>query len=194
MTITADQIRAADAVLRSYFPDANVAHAAIFLEAYGAFMDAAPGKKQKAQKDRGEPEGFAAFYDCYPLKKGRRAAAKAYGEALKRAPAGIILTGAQRYATEMAGTEPKYIKHPTTWLNGDFWGDVPPQLTLVPAAFEDCGTEGWVTRLEIFAGKREEPRGTWRPTWGPAPRTEGCRVPQSAKDRYMAIYAAKKTV
>lgn len=182
------QIIAAAKVLQGYFPDSTLQLGAVFLEALDAYEMAGEPRKQRNRTDKGEPEGFAAFYDAYPLKKGRRAAAKAYGEALKRAPAGIILAGSQRYATEMAGTEPKYIKHPTTWLNGDFWGDAPPQLTLVAPAFEETTVTGWLTRLETFAGKRDEPRGTWRASWGPKPKEEGCRVPQEAKDRYLTIY------
>lgn len=35
------------------------------------------------------------------------------------------MVGIQRYAAEVAGREAKFVKHPSTWLNGTCWLDEP---------------------------------------------------------------------
>src|SRR5262249_48511926 len=69
-------------------------------------------------------DGFDAVYAQYPEKVEKRAAQAAYVKAIKRGvdPA-IILRGAMRYAAERAGQDPKYTKHPATWLNKGCWDD-----------------------------------------------------------------------
>ncbi len=69
--------------------------------------------------------GFERFYSAYPRKKGRQHAERAYALALKKAAHEDLLTGAQRYAASVEGTDPKFIKHPATWLNGGCWADEP---------------------------------------------------------------------
>lgn len=191
-TIFPAQITAAEAILRPFITDPSISVAGLFLQAYNAFEDARPSRKAKVAKARqDEPEGFSAFYDVFPRHEARRDAAKAYCGALSRAPAGIILAGAQRYATLMAGTEPKFIKLPATYLRADCWKDEAPQLAIVPVAFEDCSSDSWLRRLEVWAGKTESPRGTWRAAWGPKPKEPGCKVPESAKTEYLRLYPPK---
>lgn len=67
---------------------------------------------------------FAEFWAVYPAKAGRRAAHRAYGQALKRADHAAILAGAQRYAHDPT-RKPEFTKHPATWLNADCWLDKP---------------------------------------------------------------------
>ena len=38
----------------------------------------------------------------------------------------LPIAGAQRYAGERAGEDPKFTKHPATWLRGGCWEDEPP--------------------------------------------------------------------
>jgi len=66
---------------------------------------------------RGEVEGFAEWYQAYPLHKARMAAEKAYRSALTRSNRESLLAGARAYAVEVAGRDPAKIKHPATWLN-----------------------------------------------------------------------------
>jgi len=69
---------------------------------------------------------FEAFWRLYPRRKEKRRALKAWQSALKRgADPQEIIAGAGRYANECEGKSPKYIKHATTWLNGDCWCDEP---------------------------------------------------------------------
>lgn len=72
----------------------------------------------------GEPEGFAEWYGEYPRHVARRAAARAFGSALKRgASQAVLLAGLRAYRDSLNGTPPDKIKHPATWLNGDCWLD-----------------------------------------------------------------------
>lgn len=85
-------------------------------------------------------EGFVAFWQAYPLRKGKEAAAKAFARALTRIddpdPLGVILAGIERCQREW--DDPKYIPHPSTWLNQGRWADEEiPQPTHAPRARHD---------------------------------------------------------
>ncbi|NUS00402.1 MAG: hypothetical protein HOV67_34700 [Kribbellaceae bacterium] len=76
---------------------------------------------------------FDAFWKAYPKRVSKAGARTKWDAAIKRGidPA-VILAGAQRYATERAGADPRYTKHPTTWLNQGCWDDEPqPELGLL---------------------------------------------------------------
>lgn len=72
----------------------------------------------------GDPDGFAEWWDRYPLKTDRRHAAQAYAAALRRgAKPPDLLAGLARYSFQ---PDPKFWPHGSTWLNGDRWRDEPP--------------------------------------------------------------------
>ena len=81
---------------------------------------------------------FDVWWEQAPRKVGRGQAMKAYSAARKRADAETLLAGIQRYAASCRakGTEPQFIAHPATWLNGDRWldEDAPPKPTASAAA------------------------------------------------------------
>ena len=81
------------------------------------------------QKEKTPPikDGFDEWYSSYPLHKGRGQAERAYTAACKSAPPETLLTAARAYAVQTQGTDPKFIKHPATWLNGKCWLDEPPR-------------------------------------------------------------------
>lgn len=88
-----------------------------------AQVDLAPAK---AKKHTGVAADFEEFYAAYPRHVGKEAARRAFVKAVKtKAPATDIIEGARRYAaaTAAAGTEPRYIAHPATWLNAGRWSD-----------------------------------------------------------------------
>jgi hypothetical protein len=65
---------------------------------------------------------FLEFWEVYPRKVARGDAQKAYLKALSRASHAEILAGAKRYKPD-----PKFTKHPATWLNADCWLDEAPK-------------------------------------------------------------------
>jgi uncharacterized protein YdaU (DUF1376 family) len=73
------------------------------------------------------PSGFDEWWSIYPRKKSKDGARKRYAEIVKsgRATERELLDGAMRYASEQAGQDPRYTKHPTTWLNNGCWADEP---------------------------------------------------------------------
>jgi len=64
---------------------------------------------------------FSEFWDAYPRKVAKGDARKAYRNALKRATHAEILAGVKRYAASKP--DPKFTKHPASWLNADCWLD-----------------------------------------------------------------------
>lgn len=68
---------------------------------------------------------FEEFWTTYPNKRGKDAAAKAYASAVHRATPEQILTGARAYRDDGARkrADPKFTKHPATWLNAGCWTD-----------------------------------------------------------------------
>jgi hypothetical protein len=72
------------------------------------------------------PDGFDDFWASYPRKVAKRAAEKAYASAIKRgAEPAEILTAVRRYAAVAATSDPKFVAHPTTWLNQGRYDDEP---------------------------------------------------------------------
>ena len=70
------------------------------------------------------PDGFREFYAAYPRKRDPRLAMKSYKALRKRHPdvtAEDLAWAAGEYARQVQkeGTEPRFVKHPSTWLNAD---------------------------------------------------------------------------
>lgn len=76
---------------------------------------------------------FERWWTAYPRKVGKKDALKAYRRARREVDATRLVAGAEREAAKLrAGTEPKFIPHPATWLNGGRWEDEPDRpLTAV---------------------------------------------------------------
>lgn len=68
---------------------------------------------------------FEEFWNMYPRKVSKRAACKAFESALTRASFDEIQAGVIRYAHDKNLPPQEFIPYPTTWLNGDRWGDAP---------------------------------------------------------------------
>lgn len=75
-------------------------------------------------------DGFTEFWNHYPRKVGKRKAEIKYKAALKRASAETINAAAQQLANDPNRPELRFIKHPTTWLEGDCWNDPPYERQL----------------------------------------------------------------
>lgn len=81
-----------------------------------------------------EPEAFARFWRIYPRKQSKGAAEKAWNAAIRaNVDPKRILEGLEFYVLERRGQDPKYTKHPSTWLNGKCWDDQPDPTYSPPA-------------------------------------------------------------
>jgi hypothetical protein len=67
--------------------------------------------------------GFDNFWRIYPKKVDRGQALQAFVKASENAPFEDIVLGAMRYATERTGQDPRFTKHPVTWLSKACWTD-----------------------------------------------------------------------
>lgn len=91
-----------------------------------------------------EPDTFPEFWATYPRKVGKPKALAAYRSALTRATADAIRDGLA--AQLPTWTDPRYIPHPTTWLNRDGWNDQPAPMSGPTAAVIDLAAQA--ARLE----------------------------------------------
>jgi len=76
---------------------------------------------------------FDLFWEAAPKKVGKQHALKAFKAAIKTTDPAVLIDGMKGYASicQQKGTEPQYIKHPTTWLNGGCWEDEADEATPV---------------------------------------------------------------
>lgn len=81
--------------------------------------------QEGAARQEDHSASFEEFWKVYPRHVAKGTARRSFEKALKTASAGTIIAGARRYAAERAGQEPKFTKHPTTWLNAECWTDEP---------------------------------------------------------------------
>ena len=88
---------------------------------------AGAGSRVRSRKQSTDIEGaFEEWYRIYPRHIARRRALKAYKKALDRdATVEELKLGGMRYAAERDDQDPKFTKHPATWLNDDGWKDEP---------------------------------------------------------------------
>jgi hypothetical protein len=86
------------------------------------------------------PQGFDDFWRLYPKKVARTDAMQAFVRALKLATIDEILQGALRYAAERREEDPRYTKHPATWLNKGCWSDATPPPRERPFSGENASS------------------------------------------------------
>lgn len=111
---------------------------------------------------------FEEFWSVYPLKAGKAEAHVAYVNAVENgAVESDIIAGAKLYAAAKGGTEKRYIKHASGWLDGRRWQDEHGKAngTAASSASSDPSTwteETW--RSAILVAKRS---GRWPRSFGP---------------------------
>lgn len=73
-------------------------------------------------------DDFEDWYSGYPVKKSKGAAKRAYRGARKKVDAATLLTARDAFVRLMDAqrVDKQYIKHPSTWLNGECWEDEAP--------------------------------------------------------------------
>ena len=69
-----------------------------------------------------EGENFQIFWNKYDYKKSKSKAEASFKTALKKESFENIIDGLENYIKNR-GTDPKFWKHPTTWLNSESWSD-----------------------------------------------------------------------
>jgi hypothetical protein len=90
-----------------------------------------------------DAEAFGQFWAVYPRHVAKEAARKAFDAAIKKhhIEPDRLIEGAKRYAGERAGQDPKFTKHPATWLNGGCWEDEPPNASGGPPVLDGATGE-----------------------------------------------------
>lgn len=96
-------------------------------------------------------EAFGAWWEIYPRKVSKQAAAKAWKARTKAKdlPDDLVEI-TQRFAASVAGKDPEFIPHPATWLNQKRWEDVP---TSAPSGQDEGPSEAYRAWLETPQGK-----------------------------------------
>lgn len=80
-------------------------------------------KKPKKEKPPLALTRFAEFWIVYPKKASRPTAERAWLKHGCDDKADLVIAGAKRYASDVAGKEIQYVKNPGTWLNNLCWED-----------------------------------------------------------------------
>lgn len=75
------------------------------------------------ERAQSAPSGFDDFWRAYPKKVARGDAVRAFAGAVRYAPEAEIIRGAMHHATERHGEDPRFTKHPATWLIKTCWRD-----------------------------------------------------------------------
>jgi hypothetical protein len=70
---------------------------------------------------------FETWWKQYPKRVAKAQAHREYMRVIKsgRATTEDLFAGVLRYSSERTGQDPKYTKHPSTWLNAGCWNDEP---------------------------------------------------------------------
>lgn len=73
-----------------------------------------------------DDETFERFWAAYPRRVGKGQARKAWATVIKRGTdPETIIEAAGRFTATRGNQDPKFTPHPSTWLNGERWGDAP---------------------------------------------------------------------
>jgi len=84
-------------------------------------------RKTRASSAGYDQPGFAAFWDTYPLRRDKAAAAKAYRAAVAKVDDPETLIKAAAAYRDEPGRTGQYTKHPATWLKHECWLDEAPR-------------------------------------------------------------------
>lgn len=114
-----------------------------------------PSSANRSRRSRDdEPLEFAAFWEVYPRRVDRKAAAAALVKALKQADIETILAGVRRYSDSCRGKKPEYIAHGATWLNKERWNDEEPSPVFGDS--DGRSIHEWVDELMLEADTQEK--------------------------------------
>jgi len=111
-----------------------------------------PNKKNiENNTEKNIGRGFDDWWAQYPKRVSKGTARKAYTRIIESKVATVeqLKLGAMRYAASVAKHDPKFIKHPATWLNGECWLDEPDKETTPQATHSGRGN-GWANLKRRF--------------------------------------------
>ena len=104
-----------------------------------------------SEKTKSQVDQFEQFWSICPRKTAKGAARKAWLKAIKTATPEQIIEGMKLYAKQVAGTEPQFIAHPATWLNGERWLDDTSAPVKKPRLPDYNTPEGMAELKRLFA-------------------------------------------
>lgn len=88
--------------------------------------DSSPGALFEAPPAESDLDAeFEAFWKRYPRRVGKGHAQRAFRTARRVASMEAIFAGVDRYASEVAGSELRFVAHPSSWLSAHRWEDEP---------------------------------------------------------------------
>lgn len=119
--------------------------------------------------------GFTEWWRQYPRRVARGNAEKAYARVIRSgiATSDELLAGAMRYAAEKQHEEPKYIKHPATWLNAKCWLDEPDRKPPSHAGSTADGIMNIIMGMEYLSGEKPSGSDSALAGIGDFPRSNG---------------------
>lgn len=85
-----------------------------------------PRQQRMVDEQRKLDAEFERWWLAYPLRVAKGKARKLYLKIRAKLDAETLEAAARRYSAAVAGKDPEFIAHPTTWLNGERWLDEPP--------------------------------------------------------------------
>ncbi len=111
---------------------------------------------------------FEEFWTRYPRKVAKGTARRSWTTAAKKVEPDTLVSAAQSFADRSTGSDPKFIPHAATWLNGERWADeVETQKTETDGAWFEPFNPGEAPPAvaddpERYASWLEDRRREWR--------------------------------
>lgn len=92
-----------------------------------AKRNASREEKRREEKTPPDPPGFEQFWQVWPRRESRKAAARAFSKAAKVAGGAEQLVAlAEKWLADRPDMERRFVPLGATWLNGERWNDDPP--------------------------------------------------------------------
>lgn len=124
-------------------------------------------QRQRQNQKEDDSAQFDQFWSAYPRKESKGQARKAFKAALKKTDLPTLLAA----LGSIDRSDPKFIPHASSWLNGERWLDEKPKAngTAAPAMND---ADLWRYRLKSF-----KKTGFWPPNIGAPPTDPYCDCP-----------------
>ncbi|WP_070977061.1 hypothetical protein [Corynebacterium sp. MC3] len=115
------------------------------------------GEEKTPSTRNAYPEPFEQWYELYPRHVGKAAALKAWKQAVKKTSQDELNEATLRWAQahEAAGTDPKFIPYPATWLNRAGWSDELPTPALIETGRKRTDLDDFLEATLTPAGKQD---------------------------------------